>query len=762
MFQQRLYIIFCSALNNSGFITSCEERLLKPITRRTNSVYSEQSADQNPIRLNRILWTLKRRAGVILGCVLSFFLLSYVFTSVMPPKFKAAAQIIFDPNAEEFVKPDPTTMPSIINLKELERAVALIQSPGTLKEAAATLITAKMNFQPRTPLQRIIEDRTISDGLRLRRLIQQLEKDISIKTDATEQIIDVEYQSKSAEEAAFVANLITKTFIDGRTARRKAAIARATAWLDERTAETKDKLLKVDRKIQDYREEHKLDNDGGKSVYEVQLGQLREQLAKVESKISEAESSLKPLQSISGENVSYTRLAQSVDGVTMEKLRGSLSDAEGELASAKAKYGISHPEVLRKQAQVQAIYRGIEAEAQRKLVTAKNELDALHSQQQELTRNIATAEAKIQDLQSSEVEFRELKRERDATKTLYDTMLTKLAQTAPQQKLASSEFQVILDAAVPEHPKTPPALIWIIGTLMGLIGGAYLSLLLEHFNDRLVHLEDESRLPFKVLARVPAISDADVPSNIREATNGARSRGYRQLAKESPNSLFTNCLLGAQLAVTELSHTKSSQVIMVTSPLQGNGKSLISSNLASLSSILGKRTLLIDLDARKGLEAHAIDKDMENSDLNSFLREAKLSEVLTAACEANEFDVIRQRPSEGAVWLRFFQPQMSALLHYARENYDHVWIDSPPSQLFPDALILAKQVDGFIVIAEWSRTTKRQLKAAQDRISQHGGNILGVIVNKVKVDSLISEAMASYRKYQADADKRSLARALLH
>ena len=69
------------------------------------------------------------------------------------------------------------------------------------------------------------------------------------------------------------------------------------------------------------------------------------------------------------------------------------------------------------------------------------------------------------------------------------------------------------------------------------------------------------------------------------------------------------------------------------------------------------------------------------------------------------------------------------------------------SSIFNDPLIISRQVDGVLVVAEWSITTIRQLKDTIDLIQESGGYVLGVIINKVQVDALISESMMSYSDY---------------
>jgi polysaccharide biosynthesis transport protein len=724
-------------------------------------VHQENRPGLEAIRLDHIFWTLKQRAKLVTGCLAFGLLIGGLFVTLMPPKYKASAQFLFDPTAEQAVNPEQGLTASILTLKGLERVIALIQSPGTLKQVAADLMEhpAAGIAGLRTSLQDILQDPAPKDEMRLRRLMLQLQKDMTVKTEAADQIIIVEYQSKSPQEAAYVANLIVTDFIAARTSARKAAVSQAAQWLDERFAEAKEKLLTVDKEIQDYKTAHRIDDDAGSSAYDTQLLRLREQLATTQNKLTDTESLFKTLQDYDqGGRADYAKLADSLNDSNLQKLRASLAEAEGAAAAARERFGPYHPEVRGKKIVAQVLRDEIEAEARRKLSAAKGDLQILRNQQQQLNGSIKATEEKLHELRAAEVKLRELQREREAIKTLYDSMLARLNKTAPQQSFGFSDFKPLMDAAVPDRRKINPLIIVIAGGIGGLGMGIALALLLELLSGRLIHAEGvENELLLKVITRVPALSSRDLPGGSKKPKESVDPARYLQFAREFPNSLFTNCLLRAVLAARDLEAAGGGRIIMVTSPTPGNGKTLISSNLASLSVLLGERTLLIDLDARKGiLEEEDAVNGAQLPELNAFLHEAGLSRALIAKREAEGLDVLRPRASGEAVWLQFIQPQLRRLLEIARQNYSYVWMDTPPAQLFSDALFLASQADAIIAIAEWSKTSKRQLKETYELLHRSGGKLLGVIINKVEVDSLISDSMSAYKAYYETLQKREL------
>jgi len=704
---------------------------------------------------SRILWAVKSRLGIILICFALATVAGYFASSVVP-KYKASAQILFDPSWT--ASSEPALVPAILNLKALERAIALVQSPQILRQVALKIISqdGAKNISPDSSIQNVLHSNA-DDELRLRRLMARLGKSLKVSTEAADQIIIVDYQSESPQEAAYIANLMAHTFVEDRTAERKAALSEVTDWLDRRVVESKEKLVSIEKKIHDYQAEHKI-YESGSSEYDNQLSHLREQLSLLQVNLSNAESLYRALQPYKdGGSQSNAKLAEVVNDEALQKLRATLTEAESQEAAAKSKFGPYHPDVQAKQAQVQVIRQEIGAEARRKLASTMNLLNTLHNQEKDLRERIDAIELKVNDVRASEVPLRELQRERDATKTLYEASLLRLTQAAPQQARSLSEFKVLLDASVPEAPKIPPMLIWLAVSLAGLAAGLGASVLLDYFNDKLVHIDGlEQALGIHVLACVPLIKDQDLTNAADVKGERRNSLDFFQFAKDHPESLFTNCLMNAKVAIAGQGRAADGNVVMITSPMQGDGKTHLSTNLASLSTLLGKKTLYIDLDSRKGTRSGEAGPQAQKSKLGAFLDAGRLSQIVIAADSAGQYDVVRPAASEEAAWMQFFRPQMTELLEFARKEYDQVWIDTPPVQMFADALMLAKQVDGVIIVAEWSKTTKKELISATDLIRRSGGKVMGVLINKVKVDILISRSMAYYKKYYASPRKLGL------
>ncbi len=693
---------------------------------------------------DRLMRALRDHVGIIAATTVLGLLLAYAFVSLVPPKYKASAQLLFDPSGEQMVRSEPGALPGIFNLKALERTIALIKSPATLKQVAIRLYADPQikNFTPATAISAIIAKPGVTEDSTTRQLMAQLDKDISVKTEAADQIIIIEYQSKSAAEAAFVANLIVQTFIDSREQAHRRSASAAAKWLDDRFIEAKGKLLDVERKIQAFKAEHKIDDEKGVSSYDRQLQSLHQAQSELQNKLLQAEGVYQTLQSKGADPASYSKLAQALDDPTLDKLRFSLIDAEKEVAAAKARLGSSHPDVRSRESQVQLVRAEIEQVSKRRISEVADSVERLRNRRKELESSIDDVEVKLRSFRISEVELHELQREREAIRTLYDSMLSKLMQ-APQQALALAEFTFLLDATVPNKPKLPPLLIWVAGGLFGLGSGLVLSLLLEILNDKIIHIDQaEADLPIRVLARVPAIPKLE---------GGDISR----YAATNTDSLFTSCLVAAKLAVSHGTEGQEHKLVMIASAMPGEGKTLVASNLASLSALAGEKTLLINFDARKTSPLFQGPSAAEPDwPLLEFLRNSQLDTFLTAAWESDTLHVLSPACSGSDAWSKFLRPQMREFLSFCKSRYDRIWIDTPPLQLFSDALIFANQVDGIVLVAQWGKTTKKQVEKSLDIISKNNGNILGIVINRTDIRQAVYNAGHAYKQYYGEDKAR--------
>jgi capsular exopolysaccharide synthesis family protein len=169
-------------------------------------------------------------------------------------------------------------------------------------------------------------------------------------------------------------------------------------------------------------------------------------------------------------------------------------------------------------------------------------------------------------------------------------------------------------------------------------------------------------------------------------------------------------------------------VILITSPGLADGKSTICANLAVVLAQAGKETLVIDGDLRKPSLHRIFGVPNVSGMVNVLSGEHDLSEVCTEPFPGLKMlstGPIPPYPTELLSSGRFEE-----LLGQARQLFDYVLVDSPPTELVSDPMIIAAQVDAVLLVLDSQGTSKGSLRKAVRNLEAVGANVLGTLVNK--------------------------------
>ena len=180
------------------------------------------------------------------------------------------------------------------------------------------------------------------------------------------------------------------------------------------------------------------------------------------------------------------------------------------------------------------------------------------------------------------------------------------------------------------------------------------------------------------------------------------------------------------------SSDEESQVILVTSSIPGEGKSFISSNLATAFAQTDETTLLIDCDLRLG----RIHKIFGVSNDKGF------SNLLASQSVVNCADFIKKTPIPNLYVIPrgTVPPNPSELLNstntkrvinFLRENFSRIIFDGVPINGLPDSLIMASLVDRVVLVTAVGYTKSDELMEAKKALEKIDANIAGVVVNRV-------------------------------
>jgi capsular exopolysaccharide synthesis family protein len=251
------------------------------------------------------------------------------------------------------------------------------------------------------------------------------------------------------------------------------------------------------------------------------------------------------------------------------------------------------------------------------------------------------------------------------------------------------------------------------GVLLAIIAGLFvgsLGVLLIQYFDRTVR--DPSQLTglgIPLMASIaPVKSDGPGPSSLLDESHARFLESFRLLR--------TN--LGLDSA--------KGKIVLVTSPQSGEGKTIVAANLARAVALLGRKVLLIDANLHHPDVATAFGLAEDGNGLSELLTRG--DEVKNYITESHDVFIIRGgKPSTTSAEL-FASPRLKALLETSRQYYDVVIIDSAPIMEWTDTRVLARNVDGVVMVLQNNSSNLDLARESQQALAAAGVNLEGFVL----------------------------------
>lgn len=192
-----------------------------------------------------------------------------------------------------------------------------------------------------------------------------------------------------------------------------------------------------------------------------------------------------------------------------------------------------------------------------------------------------------------------------------------------------------------------------------------------------------------------------------------------------------------------LTGEEKSKVIVVTSSLQSEGKSITAVNLAISYAMTDRKVLIVDCDLRRPKLARLIGRNSKVG-LSNLLMDPSLKDEVILPSGTPGLDVllsgdIPPNPSE-----LLSSPRMQRLIAELREEYDFVILDSPPVNMVTDSVVLAPQSDGVLFLIRANQSERGAVIHAVEQLEYAKVKILGFVLNGVSMES----SQYGYGKYR--------------
>ena len=225
------------------------------------------------------------------------------------------------------------------------------------------------------------------------------------------------------------------------------------------------------------------------------------------------------------------------------------------------------------------------------------------------------------------------------------------------------------------------------------------------------------------------------------------------LSAKKKFSRIAEAFAGLRSLLESPRYSNVSRVILVVSTQPEEGKTICASNLALSFAMAGKKTLLVDFDLRRPRVARIYDV------ADSITPENNLIEVLDSPedtdfsniaipSEYDNLDLVVSSVSSNISPANVISSEkLRAFFDWARVNYDHVVIDSPPFGLVSDAIQLGSFSDSVMIVCRPNRSRFGLVRNAIAALKESGSNVIGVVVNEVNFNQANAFTSGTYNSY---------------
>ncbi len=728
----------------------------------TMADYDKSGLTAEFIDIDAALAIIRRQWRIVLAAIAVAGAIGLAFAATAVPVYSATATLLIDRNNSQIVEQlstiggvieDEASILSQVEVLQSEtiglavvdslkltenqefratRASLLSSIFGTIR----SLVNVSQWFSPAK------KESVVDDGTLKRSLSDQLLNGLSVKRIGRTYALELTYNSTSPVLAAQIVNAVASAYLLDKLNSKYEATRRASDWLSDRIAELRQRALDTDLAVQKFRAEHNLISTGNNSLLsDQQLAESNSALILAQSETAKARARV--------QRIEHILATDDVDGVVTDILDSSVANdlRKKYLESSKIeaeitrRLGSNHIQAVRLRNEMQEYRRLMFQEISRIAQSYKSDLEVSEAKEKSLAESVAKATDISNSASETQVQLRELQREAETYKNMYQTFLQRYQEAMQQQSFPVTEARVISKAMPPRIPSKPnKPIILALFMIMGAAAGGGIAMFRE-FRDRFFRTGEQVRdvLGLEFLGNTPLIPNKPTTEAPESGHPGLTlPTSVARYAVDHPLSSFAETLRSTRLAIDlGISAKSGARIVGVVSALPSEGKSTISINLAQLLAGQGARVLLLDADIRNPGATRAMARHASEGLLEVLLEGRSVQDVLLRDEKTRLAflpTVVKQRVPHSSELLT--SAQMHKLLAEASNAFDYIIVDLPPLGPVVDARAMAGRIDGFIFVTEWGKTARRAVRNTVENEVHIRKKCLGVILNKVDTEKL--------------------------
>ncbi|HZB93299.1 MAG TPA: polysaccharide biosynthesis tyrosine autokinase [Stellaceae bacterium] len=692
-----------------------------------------------PFDIGEILAILRRRFPVILGAVLLIPAIGSVYVSQLSPRYATEAWVMLDTRHGRLggddmmsgLEVDGAVVHSEIDILKsyplAQKVATELQlqkepefNPSLRKPTAADYLQHPLGFvlaelrrlvlgPPPAPKPVTAAAGDIDSGL-----VWSLMGHVSVSSDGRSYLLRIQAQSESPALAAKIANAYAHTYLLDQLERKYDEVRRTSDWLNGHLTELRDKVRQSEDAVQVFKQQHNITETPGGTVTAQQLMQLNSQLVTAAAERAQTEASLRALQQeVQAGNVTASAV---LNAPLVQKLRDEQATLLQRQAELATRYKPAHPTMVNLRAELQDVTRKLKEETDKAEAALSSDVAVARAREAALRQTLAELQRSTDQQDTASIELHELQREAAANQALYENFLAKFKQASTQADIQEPDARLVAPAIAPSAPFYPNRSMMMTTIVTASIAlGVALAFLLEWLNNGFRTAEQvERELGVRALGLVPTVGAEETP---------------HELVVERPTSPYSEAVRAVRTALRYTRVDRPPKLVLVTSSLPGEGKTMMALSLARSVARSGGKALLIDCDLRRPTVAKVVGCGTGRTLLDLF--DGAAPETLIARDGGSGIDVVTAKGGTANPQDLLGSHPMQAFLADMRERYDLIVIDAPPVLVVSDAVVLSHLADATLFLIRWEASTRKSVMEGLRLLEADGAGVTGAVITRV-------------------------------
>lgn len=719
------------------------------------------------IDLDHIIAACRRQWRIAALTAAALTALGVVYAAMATPLFTASTDVLIDHNSGKIASELTLLGEAIESEVSVLSQVEIIKSEKVAGSVVDRLdLTRDAAFAPPGPglaasIRALVPGgeaaevpMTSGEDAGRRAVIETLRENLGVARIGQTYVLQLSYTSPSPELSARIVNAYAAAYLDDQLESKLEVNQQAAKWLEGRIEELRAKLLAADLAVQTFSTENGLITAGGALVSDQQLAELNTLMVQAKAETAKSQARHDRIRAIMATGHTDAVVTDALDSAVISELRKSYMDASKREAEISQSLGADHERAVRLRAEMEQYRRLMFEELGRISESYRSDLEMAQSREQALRTQVESATSVSKLASTTQLQLRELQREAETYRGLYQKVLQRYQETAQQQSFPVTGARIISQAMPPQKPSFPRksliiGLFAVIGlTLGGAIGAA------REFGDGTIRTGDDVRDHLGVEFLGYLADRSDVPNGHHHMPGRPYGQGIPLLNLEA--------MRAARIAVDQASGTAKSRVVGVVSALPREGKSTVSLQLARALAAQGLRTLLIDGDLRSRTLSRRL-APRAAAGLDDLIKgSANLASAMVPLEGSGlAFLPVSSRDIAAGLGETLSAPLVSGILNEAGVDFDYLVVDLPPIMPVADVRAIAPAIDSILLVIAWGKTTRKAVISALQVEPSVYEKCVGAILNRADKRKLAlyerpttREAFLAFRSGERDIDER--------